>query len=385
MKFDKSSQNFSFVALGRLAGSGSQAIFYFIFAFFLEPELYGEMSYLIALAGTFSIISRFGLNQTVTVYQAKNENSIVNQINVLSLLTTSVAAIILLPINIFAAFLALSLSFFPMNQYNFLGQKNYKKFMINSITRSILLIIIPVSLFFIWDISGILIGMTVSYFICSLDFLRKIKFQINSFNEIKNNFSVIIHNFGADLSTNLSRRIDKLLIAPLLGFTSLGIYQFNIQILFGLELIPIAIHSFLLSEESSGKKHKKIEYYVILMSIIISLIVFFIAPPVIENILPEYSEGIPSLQLLVLTLIPLSIMAILNAKLQALESKKIGYSALIRIGSLLILIATIGNWYGLMGLSVSVLLSVIFHVIFLAILYTSTNHKQNNSVNSSKL
>ena len=204
-------------------------------------------------------------------------------------------------------------------------------------------------------------------------------------NEIKNNFSVIIHNFGADLSTNLSRRIDKLLIAPLLGFTSLGIYQFNIQILFGLELIPIAIHSFLLSEESSGKKHKKIEYYVILMSIIISLIVFFIAPPVIENILPEYSEGIPSLQLLVLTLIPLSIMAILNAKLQALESKKIGYSALIRIGSLLILIATIGNWYGLMGLSVSVLLSVIFHVIFLAILYTSTNHKQNNSVNSSKL
>ena len=49
------------------------------------------------------------------------------------------------------------------------------------------------------------------------------------------------------------------MIAPLLGFTSLGIYQFNIQILFGLELIPIAIHSFLLSEESSGKKHKKID------------------------------------------------------------------------------------------------------------------------------
>ena len=136
MKFDKSSQNFSFVALGRLAGSGSQAIFYFIFAFFLEPELYGEMSYLIALAGTFSIISRFGLNQTVTVYQAKNENSIVNQINVLSLLTTSVAAIILLPINIFAAFLALSLSFFPMNQYNFLGQKNYKKFSTNICKKS---------------------------------------------------------------------------------------------------------------------------------------------------------------------------------------------------------------------------------------------------------
>ena len=376
MKFDKSSQNFSFVAIGRLAGSGSQAIFYFIFAFFLEPELYGEMSYLIALAGTFSIVSRFGLNQTVTVYQAKNENSIVNQINVLSLLTTSVAAIILLPINVFAAFLALSLSFFPMNQYNFLGQKNYKKFMINSITRSILLIIIPVGLFFIWEIPGILIGMTISYFICSLDFLRKIKLQINSFNEIKNNFSVVIHNFGADLSTNLSRRVDKLLIAPLLGFTSVGIYQFNMQILFGLELIPIAIHSFLLSEESSGKKHKKIEYFVIFASIIISLIIFFIAPIVIENILPKYSEGIPSLQILVITLIPLSIMAILNAKLQALESKKIGYSALIRIGSLLILIATIGNWYGLMGLSISVLLSVILHVIFLAFLYRSAKQER---------
>ena len=369
MNFDKSAKNFSFVAIARFVGSGSQAIFYLIFAAFLEPEIFGEMSYLIALAGTASIIARFGLNQSVTVYQAKNENNIVNQLNVLAVITTSIAAIILIPINIFAAFLSLSISFFPMEQYNLLGKHEYKRFMRNSIFRSILLITIPVGLFYLWELPGILIGMAISYYIFSYDYLRLLKRKISSFHAIKSNYKVILHNFGVDLSTNLPRRIDKLFIVPILGFSYTGLYQFNLQILLGLELIPIAIHSFLLSEESRGQQHKRIEYFIIILAISISLVAILLIPVIIPELFPKYIEGIPSLQIMVLTIIPLSLISIYNAKLQARESTKVGYAAIARLGVLIGLIVTIGNFYGLNGLSLSVLFSAIAHAIFLVILY----------------
>lgn len=369
MTLNKSGKNFSFVALGRFVGSGSQALFYLIFASLLEPERFGEISYLIALASTFSIIFRFGLNQSVTVFQAKNEKNIVNQINLLALITTSAAAIILIPINIFAAFISLSISFFPMAQYNLLGKHNYKRFMVNSIARSIFLITIPIGLYFLWDLEGILLGMAISYFIFSFDYLKLLSKKLNSFVDLKKNFKVILHNFGVDLSINLPRRIDKIFIAPILGFTYVGLYQFNLQILVGLELVPIAIHSFLLSEESSGKKHKKIEYLIIMISIALVLLVILISPIIIPEIFPKYSEGIESLQIIVLTIIPLSILAILNAKLQAKKSTKVGFSAIIRLGVLLVLIVSIGNWFGLIGLSFSVLISATAHAIFLIILY----------------
>jgi hypothetical protein len=41
--------------------TGIQAIFYLILALILDPSTYGELSYLIALASTFAIISRVGI------------------------------------------------------------------------------------------------------------------------------------------------------------------------------------------------------------------------------------------------------------------------------------------------------------------------------------
>ena len=54
-------------------------------------------------------------------------------------------------------------------------------------------------------------------------------------------------------------------------------------------------------------------------------------------------------------------------KLQANESTLVGYSAVVRIGSLIILIPILGDMFGLIGLSLSVLFSIIFHTISLLI------------------
>jgi len=371
---DNSYKNFSFVAFGKIIASGLQAGFYLIFATLLEPEGFGELSYIIALAGTFSVVARFGLSQTVVVYQAKENQIAANQANVLALIATSVASVILIPINMWAALLCLSISFFFMNQQNLLGLKKYKKFFWIGLSKGVLMISLPVLLYFVLEIPGILLGMAISYFFVSFNLVKSLNSKIESFRHLKKDIKILIHNFGVESSQFLPRWIDKLLIVPLFGFAFAGLYQFNIQILFFLSLLPLSLHSFLLSEESSGRTHKKINYFVLLFSVILVVIVIFLTDEFVSLFFPKYVDGIPSLQILIISLIPLSFTAILNAKLQAKESTTVGFSAVGRIGSLLVLLAVLGNFYGLVGLSMAVLISCIIESVFLFVLFIKSKN-----------
>jgi len=203
--------------------------------------------------------------------------------------------------------------------------------------------------------------------VCSPHFFKFLQFK-NSFDAIKNNYKVLAHNFGVDMSTNATKFVDKLLIVPILGFAYTGIYQLNLQILSGLEMLPLALHSFLLSEESSGKSQKKISAVVVAASIAISIIVIVLAPSVIGKLFPQYQEGTYSFQILVVSIIPLTVGAILTAKLQAIGSTQVGFLAMVRIGSLLFLLGVLGNTFGLTGLSMAVLTSSILSTVFLYIL-----------------
>jgi len=125
---DKNSfKNFSYIGIARLVSSLLQALFYMVFASLLEPSAYGAIGYIIALAGTASVISRIGLNHTIVVYQAKGKYTISNQVNILALITTTVASLILIPINELAAILCFTFSLYIMNLHNLLGLKKYKR------------------------------------------------------------------------------------------------------------------------------------------------------------------------------------------------------------------------------------------------------------------
>ena len=361
-----STRDFSFVMVGRVVSAGLQALFYLIFASLLQPEAYGYLSYLIAIAGTVSTISRFGLNHTVTVYQAKGKTLLSEQTNSLAVITTVIASLLLLLVDLNAALLCFSMSFFLMNIHNLIGLKKYKRYMGVDITKGILIITLPILFYFIFQIPGILLGMSISYLVCSPHFFKFLQFK-NLVNVVKNNHKVLAHNFGVDLSTNATRFVDKLLIVPIMGFAYTGIYQLNLQILSGLEMLPLALHSFLLSEESSGRSQAKISIIVVAASIVISIIVIILAPYVIGQLFSQYKEGIYSFQILVISIVPLTIGAVLTAKLQAIESTKVGFLAVIRIGTLLVLIGILGPIMGLTGLSLALLISSILSTVFLYI------------------
>jgi O-antigen/teichoic acid export membrane protein len=364
----KNSRKFSYVLTGKIISSGLQSLFYLIFASILSPESYGNLSYLIAIAGTFSMFSRFGSNQTITIFQAKEKFVFAYQLNSIVIIFTTIISIYLLTIDYFVAILCFSMTIFIMNIHNLIGLKKYKQYMMTDLFKGIIIISLPIVFYFILDLPGILLGVALSYLIPSYPVLKFFKIKKDMWFVLKNHSKIIIHNFGVDVSLHAPKLVDKLVIFPILGFTSLGIYQLNLQILFALEIIPLALHSFLLSEESSGFRHKKISYFVIIISIIAALLVILLSPFLINELFPQYSDGIFSLQIMILSIIPLSIISIFNARLQSRGSTKIGFSVFIRIGLLLTLLFILGNSFGLIGLSVAVLASTIFHVIFLSIL-----------------
>ena len=117
-----------------------------------------------------------------------------------SFVTTSFAALILLTIDVTASLLSLGMSFFLMTQHNFLGLNKYKAFMKNSIFRGITFLVIPLVLYFYFDVTGIILGFAISNLVASNYFFKIIK--LKSFWKLKDHFDTLIHNFGVDISIN---------------------------------------------------------------------------------------------------------------------------------------------------------------------------------------
>jgi len=367
MEAKKSLTNFSYIGIGRFVAVALQAAFFLIIASFLEPESYGELSLIVALAGSFSIISLLGLNVSLQVYVAKKNSTVYDQINSLFIITTTIAGLILLIINPIAALLCVSGSLFLMYQTYLLGLKKYKKFMINYILKSAVFLSIPLILYFVLEIPGIVLGMAISNLLFSIPYFRNLRMK--SFFELKKYYKILIHNFGVSLSTTLPFLLDKLVIAPLFGLFVVGVYQFNLQIYFAFGMLPGILGAYLISEESSGVGHKKLSYLVILITIILAAVAIIIMPYFVNGFFPKYSDGILGLQVMVLAIIPLSISTPFGAKLLARESKKIGFSSIVTVGTILVFIPLLGVPYGQVGLSLAVLISNSANALFLYFLY----------------
>jgi len=373
MSDNNSIKNFSNVGLGRIITITFQALFYLVIAALLDPETYGELIIIVALAGTFSTISLFGLNISTQVFYAKKNFEITNQLTTLFIISTTSAALILLMINQIAAFLCIALSFFAMTQSQLLGLKQYKKYMIYSTIKSGTFFVIPILLYFVFDINGIIFGIAISNFLGSIIFFKNLSFR--SITGLKNYYKVLVHNFGVHAGTALPFMLDKLLIAPFFGFLIVGIYTFNLQVYLALSVLPGILSQYLVSEESSGVRHKKLSLIVVITSVLLAVIAIILAPILVPTFYPKYVEGIGSLQIMAITIIPQAIGVIFGSKLLAQESTRIGFTSIVSVGSLLILLVVLGEMYGLIGLSIAFLTSQSANTVFLYLLYKKSKAK----------
>jgi len=369
MNFKESIQSLAILGGGQIAVILLNVVFYFSFAYILGPEKYGNLVYLIAITTVIPTFSRFGLELSVITFKAKKEIELEKSANLLVFVTAIITSSLLVLIDPFVALLAFSFSIFQMQIGNFLGQKKYKIVSLSTIGRSIIWIAGAFSLYFVMEIPGILLGLAIGNLAFSYNYLKSLKLKDWNFKKLKNKFNIIVQNFSVALQYTIPNQVDKLVIVPLFGFQTTGIFHFALQFLIAIELLTLNLHRFLLAEQSSEKISKRFIYLISLASATIILAGIYLSPLLIENLFPEYESSIFAIQLIVFGIIPLLVIAILNAKLQVLESKLLGYGVVIRIGANLALIPLLGGLMGVIGLVLSNLISLVLLSVYLLIIY----------------
>jgi len=246
----------------------------------------------------------------------------------------------------------------------------------DSISCRIFQIIISIFLYYTFDFSGILLAAAIVTFSHSPHYLKSL-FKWNlKFDQIKKHFKLTLQNFGVESAQILPNWTDKLLLVPLLGFTVAGTYQFGYQVLLGLGILPMIIYTYMLPEEASGKSTRKIISGSLILSTILAILTFFIAPYGVNSFFPEFEESIIVIQILSIGVIPLTVITIINAKLQAQESKLVGFGAMLRIASHLILLPLFWNIWRFEGLAFAVIVSLLIHLSYLLYVFSGSRFKK---------
>ncbi len=356
---------------GNMISAAIMSFLWLLLASILGVENYGHLNYFISIAIFASVLSTLGLRITVMTYLSKGEETLQQQANLLVLLSTCLVFIPLLLIiqNIPTAILFFGISFYNMTLAEMLGRRNHKKFFFLKVGSRLLLVPISIVLFFVMGIDGILWGYALATLLFSYSFFKSLKNMKFQFSALRKKLHFILSTYLVTIVTRGSDLLDKLLIGSIFGFEMLGFYQLGFQFLILLSILPISLAQFLIPQEAAGLERKKTEKFGITISIILAISAYFILPVVISNIFPDFVNAIPAAQLLVLTAIPATINAIIKSRFWGREqTKPVIISSSIKLTLLLGLLIFFGNYLGLIGLSLAILISEILQTMVLLVL-----------------
>ncbi len=363
----------SYVSIGYSFSIVMGGILWFILAAEMPANDYGALNYLISITAIFCSIATLGFDLTLTTFLAKGATKVLSE----SVFLTSAAALV---ISIIIAILFKSLVmilmflgplFFILSLAEILGKRLYKEYMIMLITqRALSLIFIP-ALFASHGIDGAMYGYSVSYLpLCYRFFisLRTITFSVSTLRPIKN---FLFHSYALGISRSLVVFSDKLIIAPLFGIIILGYYQLGVQILMTVSVLPVILSHYLLPQQAANKNEnvKKIERLGLVLSVLITVFLIYLTPFIISNLFPRFEVAQTSTQIILVAGIPLSITAVLSSYLMARQkSLDILIASGIFLGTEYALIAVLGQWYGLVGISLSPVLAASAQALFLFVM-----------------
>ena len=358
------------VGIANVVGTGILSIFWMFLASVLEPDGYGKVSYLLAIANIASVAAFLGAGQTIIVYIAKGLK-LHHTIYILSLITGVISAtlVFLVQASIEVSIYVIGYIIFNLVIHEVLGAKLYTKYSKFVISQRIMLVILATIFYFSFGINGIILGYGISFLPYSIFLYRGFKGAKIDFSQIKPKVGFMMNNYGRDLSKILSRSLDKLIILPLLSATILGNYQLAFQVLIVLTIIPTIVYQYVLPRQASGLQNKKIKGLAVVASIVISFIVLFAAPIIIPTIFPKYENVLDIIQIMSFAVIPMSITLMYTSKFLALEkSRHVIISAAIFLLVQIFGIIILGDKYGAVGLGVATLLAAISEASYLSII-----------------
>jgi len=360
----KKIKDISAVGGADVLGTVMSAAFWFYLASQIDPSLYGEIFWFLGIAGIFSTIALFGTVNTLTVYAAKKIQiqSTLNFISLSASVILSLIVIVLFP-SFYTIDVGIILIAYVINTLaigDLLGRKQYTSYSKYTLVQKGLTLCLGFSFFYLFGYESIIFALACSY----MFYIKRI---YSIFREIKIDFGLIKQRIGFITNNYLimlltgavgGGQIDKIIVAPLLGFAILGNYSLALQVINMMMIFPSIFYKYLLPQESSGVKNKKPKIIVIIFSISISVLGIFIAPTLIENFFPKFIEAVDAIKIMSLVVIPVSIALILEAEFLGNERSKIVIiGAGISLVFLTIGMIVLGSWFGIIGVAWSLVIA----------------------------
>ena len=366
IKGNKAFKNISTIGITTVTGNAVSSLFWIYLADLLGAEIYGQISYLLAIAGIASNAALLGGTWTMTVYTAKGKK-IQSALYIISLISSGIALVV-----IFVIFDSISIGIYVIGYVIFqlilaelLGSKLFKKYAKFYFLQKIIFVCLAYFFYHIIGIEGILIGYGLSYsvfFYHIFNTLRKTKLD---FGILKTKFGFLANNYLHDIAGSFRGEIDKLIIAPMLGYIFLGNYFLGLQIIGILGILPGIVFSYVLPMDASGKSTSKVKKITLLFTGGFTLVGIFLVPIFLPIVFPEYTEAVELIPILSLSLIPMALQNMFTSKLLGREKTKyVVISYLISIFVLVSSIIVLGNMFGLEGIAVAFVLSQISHAFF---------------------
>ena len=368
-----SHKGLAYIAAGNLLGSALTGIFWLLLASIQSAREYGSTNYDISLASLLSSAALLGLNTTVATYLAKGTGKINVQANQVILISGGLAAIVISFHNWILAPFVIAMTFWMMSAYELLGLKSYKRYAITVVGARALQMAISIALFYYIGVNGIIIGFTISFFLLSYQYYVSSKKFSLDFKLIKNKLRFSLGVYSYNVSNALFLYFDKLILAPLFGYSTLGYYQLGFQFLIFFSMVPISFYQYLIPERCSGLgKKTSLPISGIFLSLILTVLMFISTPWIIETFFPSFTESLSAVKILSLGILPMMIISIINSDLLVNgKTRFIIIGAVIYEALQISLFVCLGSLFGIPGLAFAVVFALWAEAAFLVV---STNY-----------
>ena len=355
MIFNKNLKNISGIGIGDIISHGIGGIFWFYLATVVLPIEFGEIHYFISIAAIASTFSLIGTQSTITVYISKNK-SVLSALFFLSIISSIISFIVIfLFLGRFdIGLLAIGYVIFAHGIASNLGYQDYKKYIIYSILQKGLMVIFSLSLFYVFGVEWILLGIALSYFIYSKTFIDGLKkFKID-FSQLKENKKFILTNYSIMMTSITTNQVDKLLIMPILGFAVLGNYSLALQIMAIMNVIPSVVFKYILPRASRNIIDTKLRTYTIILSCISVLLMITLSPIIIPIFFEKYTDVVLIIQIMSFSIIPITINTFYLSKFLASEKANIPLiGGMVSSVVLITGMIGLGSLYGVTGIAIT--------------------------------
>ena len=367
---------------GDVIGSVLSAIFWFYLASQIKPDAYGEIHWFLGIVGIFSYVALFGTLNTITVYSAKNIK-IQSTLYLISLIAGAILSLVVILVfpsfyEIDSGILLIAYVINTLALGDLLGRKLYSTYSKYVLTQKGLTLGLGLLFFYYFGYDGILFALALSYVFYIKRIFIIFREQKINFNLVKERIGFITNNYMVFLLAGFNGQIDKIIIAPLLGFTLLGNYSLALQAITIMMIFSAIFYKYILPQDSSGKNTKNLKIFAIIVSISISLVGIFLGPTLVEVFFPKYLEAKDAIQIMSVVIAPSTIALILES--QFLGSEK---SRVVLIGAIISLVILIcgmiilGLNFGIIGLAWSLIIATSAKTLFLLF----AHYKNKNGVN----